>query len=167
MPDFNPFDLQRFVTAQAPVFPTVLAELREGRKRTHWMWFVFPQLRGLGHSSTALFYGIGSLDEARAYLAHPVLGPRLALCTEAVLAIEGATLHAVFGSPDDIKFCSSMTLFSLLGGAVQSVFQQALDRYCGGRIDQRTVELLGAAGECATVRSRMSSPALRALHQSS
>ena len=107
------FDLQRFVTAQAPVFETVFAELRAGRKRSHWMWFVFPQLRGLGRSSTAQFYGIGSIDEARAYLAHPVLGPRLALCARIVLASEGPFLHAIFGSPDDMKFRSCVTLFSL------------------------------------------------------
>src|SRR4051794_28811258 len=87
MPDAEPFDLERFVTAQAPVFATALNELKAGRKRSHWMWFIFPQLRGLGHSSTAQFYGISSLTEARAYLAHPVLGPRLRQCTETVLAL--------------------------------------------------------------------------------
>jgi len=107
------FNLEHFVTAQAPVFETVLAELRAGRKRTHWMWFVFPQLSGLGRSSTARFYGIGSIDEARAYLAHPVLGPRLDLCARIVLASESPSLHAIFGSPDDMKFRSCMTLFSL------------------------------------------------------
>jgi uncharacterized protein (DUF1810 family) len=90
----DPFDLQRFVTAQAPVFETVLAELRAGRKRSHWMWFVFPQLAGLGPSSRARFYGISSVDEARAYLAHPVLGPRLDLCTRTVLASEAPSVHA-------------------------------------------------------------------------
>jgi uncharacterized protein (DUF1810 family) len=89
----DPFDLERFVTAQAPVIATVLAELRAGRKRSHWMWFVFPQLAGLGRSSTARFYGIGSIDEARAYLAHPVLGPRLDLCTRIVLASNNSSLH--------------------------------------------------------------------------
>jgi uncharacterized protein (DUF1810 family) len=107
------FDLERFVTAQAPVFETMFAELRAGRKRSHWMWFVFPQFGGLGRSSTAQFYGIGCIDEARAYLAHPVLGPRLALCTRIVLASEGPSLHAIFGSPDDMKFRSCVTLFSL------------------------------------------------------
>src|SRR6202011_3130106 len=92
------FNLERFVTAQAPVFETVLVELRAGRKRTHWMWFVFAQLSGLGRSSMARFYGIGSLDEARAYLAHPLLGPRLELCTGIVLASESSSLHAIFGS---------------------------------------------------------------------
>jgi len=115
MQDTDPFHLERFVAAQAPVFAAALAELRGGRKRSHWMWFVFPQLRGLGRSSMAEFYGIVSLAEARAYVAHPVLGPRLTLCAEAVLAIEGRSLREIFGSPDDVKFCSSMTLFSRAG----------------------------------------------------
>ena len=106
MPDIDPSNLERFVAAQAPIFPAALAELRAGRKRSHWMWFVFPQLRGLGRSSMAELYGIVSLAEARAYVAHPILGPRLTLCAEAVLAIEGKSLHAIFGSPDDLKFCS-------------------------------------------------------------
>ena len=142
----DPFSLDRFVTAQAPVFDRVLAELTDGRKRSHWMWFVFPQLRGLGHSSTAQFYGIGSLDEARAYLAHPILGPRLQQCTRAVLAVEGRSLHAIFGSPDDLKFCSSMTLFALAAEDPSSVFRSALDRYCEGRMDERTLTLLRTAG---------------------
>src|SRR5882724_3520289 len=108
----DPFDLERFVKAQAPVFGAALDELKAGHKRTHWMWFVFPQLRGLGHSTMAEIYGIASLDEARAYLAHPVLGPRLRQCTEAVLAVADRSLHAIFGSPDDAKFRSSMTLFA-------------------------------------------------------
>src|SRR5436309_2302397 len=95
----DPFDLARFVTAQEPVFPTVLAELKAGRKRTHWMWFIFPQLRGLGRSSMAMFYGIASLHEARAYLAHSILGPRLELCSGTVLALENDSLHQIFGSP--------------------------------------------------------------------
>src|SRR5207248_6809373 len=106
------FDLERFVTAQEPVFTAVLAELKAGRKRSHWMWFVFPQLAGLGQSSTSRFYGISSIEEARAYLAHTLLGPRLDLCTRIVLASESSSLHAIFGSPDDTKFGSCMTLFS-------------------------------------------------------
>ena len=137
----DPFNLERFVTAQASVFPAVLDELKAGRKRSHWMWFTFPQLRGLGRSPTAEFYGISSLEEARAYLAHPVLGPRLILCTETVLAVEGQSLHAIFGSPDDLKFCSSMTLFALAAGEGESVFRHALNRYCGSRLDERTVAL--------------------------
>src|SRR5437588_13113912 len=109
----DPFDLERFVTAQEPIFDTVLSELQAGRKRSHWMWFGFPQLRGLGHSSMADYYGISSLAEARAYLAHPVLGPRLDLCTRTVLEIEAASLHAIFDSPDDMKFRSCATLFAL------------------------------------------------------
>src|SRR5215204_5030164 len=144
MPDADPFDLERFVTAQVPVFSAVLDELKAGRKRSHWMWFIFPQLRGLGHSAMAQFYGINSLDEAHAYLAHPLLGPRLILCTETVLAVEGHSLHAIFGSPDDLKFCSSMTLFALASGEEESVFRQALARYCDGRMDERTAALCQA-----------------------
>jgi uncharacterized protein (DUF1810 family) len=140
----DPFDLERFVTAQAPVFSSVVDELERGRKRSHWMWFVFPQLRGLGRSATADFYGVGSLDEARAYLAHPVLGPRLDLCTRLVLAIENSSLHRIFGSPDDLKFRSSMTLFALAAGDQGSPFRQALDRWCDGHMDERTQELLAA-----------------------
>lgn len=141
MCDDDPFRLKRFVSAQAPVISDVLRELHEGRKRSHWMWFIFPQLRGLGRSSTAMLYGIGSLGEARAYLTHPVLGPRLVRCTKAVLAIQGSTLSAIFGSPDDVKFCSSMTLFSYVIGESQSTFRQALDGCCGGA-DQRTLAIL-------------------------
>lgn len=135
------FGLDRFLTAQAGVFDTALAELRAGHKRTHWMWFVFPQMRGLGLSATAEKYGIVSLEEARAYLAHPVLGGRLRQCTEAVLQVEGRTLHEIFGSPDDMKFASSMTLFALADMASDSLFRQALDRYCYGRLDRRTLDL--------------------------
>ncbi|CAO3425721.1 DUF1810 domain-containing protein [Azospirillum endophyticum] len=143
MPDGDPFDLQRFVKAQAPVFATVLAELRDGRKRSHWMWFVFPQLRDLGRSPTAQFYGIASLDEARAYLAHPQLGPRLAQATEAVLAVRERTLHDIFGSPDDLKFRSSMTLFAQAAAEGGDPYRRALDRYCDGRPDEATLKLLG------------------------
>jgi uncharacterized protein (DUF1810 family) len=138
------FDLERFVTAQAPVFETVLAELRAGRKRSHWMWFVFPQLRGLGQSATARYYGIASIEEARAYLTHPLLGPRLDLCTTIVLGSEGPSLHAIFGSPDDMKFRSCMTLFSLATDDPANPFRQALDRWCSGRPDERTLALLDA-----------------------
>ncbi len=136
-------DLDRFTEAQAPVFETALAELRAGRKRSHWMWFVFPQMRGLGLSSMATFYGIASLAEARAYLNHTTLGPRLTLCTQAVLATEGRTLNAIFGSPDDMKFRSSMTLFAHAAPAGVDLFQTALDRFCEGRPDERTLELIG------------------------
>ena len=142
MTSADPFNLERFVDAQAPVFETVLAELRAGRKRTHWMWFVFPQLAGLGRSSTARFYGIRSVDEARAYLAHPVLGPRLDLCTRIVLASEAPSLHALFGSPDNLKFRSCMTLFAQMVDARDNLFRQALDRWCGGQPDERTLALI-------------------------
>jgi uncharacterized protein (DUF1810 family) len=138
------FDLQRFIAAQAPVFDTALAELRAGQKRTHWMWFVFPQLRGLGNSSTARFYGIGSLDEARAYYAHPVLGPRLTRCIHAVQESTGRSLHDIFGSPDDLKFRSSMTLFE--AAVADAVFAQALEHWCAGERDPRTLELCGGVG---------------------
>jgi len=134
-------DLDRFVTAQAPVFEAVLAELRAGRKRSHWMWFIFPQLRGLGHSPTAQFFAIGSLDEARAYHAHPLLGQRLELCTERVLKSRARSLNELFGSPDDLKFRSCMTLFEIAVPEVP-LFAQALDRWCGGERDDRTLDLL-------------------------
>jgi uncharacterized protein (DUF1810 family) len=140
------FDLERFVTAQAAVFPAVLAELKAGRKRTQWIWFVFPLLRGLGHSSMATFYGIGSLHEARAYLAHPLLGPRLELCTRTVLDLENGSLHQIFGSPDDMKFQSSMTLFALAAADPASLFYKTLDRWCGGTLDAQTLRLLEAGG---------------------
>jgi len=131
------------VSAQAPVIATVLDELSAGRKQSHWMWFVFPQLRSLGRSSMARRYGIGSLAEARAYLGHPMLGPRLVACTERVLAIEGSSLDDIFGFPDDRKFCSSMTLFALAAEDSYSGFRQALARFCGGVEDAETLSLLG------------------------
>jgi uncharacterized protein (DUF1810 family) len=142
----DPFDLARFVIAQAPVFPVVLAELKAGRKRTHWMWFIFPQLRGLGRSAMATFYGIASLHVARAYLAHSILGPRLELCTQIVLELEQGSLHDIFGSPDDMKFQSSMTLFAVGAADPVSVFYRALDRWCGGILDPHTLDLLETGG---------------------
>ena len=147
MPHPDPFDLERFATAQAPVFDRVLAELHAGRKRSHWMWFIFPQLRGLGFSATARLYGIDSLEEARAYLAHPVLGARLNACTRAVLAIEGRSLHEIFGSPDDMKFASSMTLFAHAAQQHTNLFRCAIKIRCGGQMDDRTLELLNDADE--------------------
>jgi len=132
-------DLQRFLEAQAPVIDAVLAELDAGRKRSHWMWFVFPQLASLGRSSTARFYGIESVDEARAYLAEPVLGERLKACTRAVLRHPDRSAHAIFGSPDDLKFRSSMTLFGL-AAPEEPLFRQALERFYEGRPDPLTVE---------------------------
>jgi uncharacterized protein (DUF1810 family) len=142
MSDADPYDLERFVAAQASTFETALAELTAGRKRSHWMWFVFPQLRGLGSSPMASFYGISSLAEARAYLAHAVLGPRLVRCTETVLAIKDQSPHAIFGSPDDLKFRSAMTLFALAAGDGGSPFRQALGRFWDSRMDERTLALL-------------------------
>ena len=139
----EPYDLQRFVDAQAPVYDAVLAELRAGHKTSHWMWFVFPQLRGLGHSAMAQRYGIASLDEARAYLAHPLLGPRLHDCTRRVLQVEGRSARAIFGTPDDFKFRSCMTLFGF-AAPDEDGFARALDKYFGGEPDPRTLALLHA-----------------------
>lgn len=139
------FDLARFRAAQEGVVATALAELRAGRKRSHWMWFVFPQLRGLGRSETARFYGIGSRAEARAYLADPVLGPRLIEACEAALAHEGATARDIFGTPDDLKLRSCATLFAALAGA-PPVFARVLRRFFEGRPDERTLSLLADEG---------------------
>lgn len=133
--------LDRFVSAQAPVYPGVLRELENGRKTGHWMWFVFPQIRGLGRSETARFYAIASRDEARAYLDHPILGPRLRECTALVNSITGKSLEEIFGTVDALKFRSCMTLFSEASDDT-GVFRAALDKYCEGRLDQATVELL-------------------------
>ena len=138
------FDLDRFVRAQDPVLDQVRHELAEGRKRSHWMWFVFPQLRGLGRSATAQHYGIGSLAEAKAYLAHPVLGPRLVECTELVNRVEGRSVHQIFGGPDDLKFHSSMTLFASADPEA-AVFRGALAKHFGGALDALTAEELRRA----------------------
>jgi uncharacterized protein (DUF1810 family) len=139
----DPFDLDRFVSAQTMAYDQALGELREGRKRSHWMWFVFPQLRGLGLSPTAQSFGISGLEEARAYLAHPLLGPRLRACVEAVLAVEERSLHAIFGYPDDLKFGSSMSLFSAASvDESPTPFDQAITRLCAGQPDARTLTLL-------------------------
>jgi uncharacterized protein (DUF1810 family) len=138
----DPFDLARFVDAQAPVIDGVLSELRAGAKRSHWMWFVFPQIAGLGFSPMAQRYAIVSLDEARAYLAHPVLGPRLRICTEAVLSVEGRSAHTIFGSPDDLKFHSSMTLFRI-AAPDEALFVAALAKYFGGQDDAATLAKVG------------------------
>jgi uncharacterized protein (DUF1810 family) len=137
----DPFDLQRFVAAQAPVYDQVSAELSAGRKRSHWMWFIFPQIRGLGSSAMAQRYAIASLSEAAAYLDHPVLGPRLRACTGLVNAVDGRSVHDIFGSPDDMKFHSSMTLF-LRASAADAPFRTALDKYFAGKLDQATIDRL-------------------------
>jgi uncharacterized protein (DUF1810 family) len=140
----DPFDLRRFVEAQDRVYDTVLTELRNGAKRSHWIWFVFPQLRGLGRSATAQHYGISSLDEARAYLAHPVLGRRLRECTESVEAIDGRSVDEIFGWPDNLKVRSSMTLFAR-ATADNAGFRAVLDKFYDGQEDPATVELLNSA----------------------
>ena len=136
----NIHDLQRFVKAQAAIYPGALAEMQAGRKRTHWMWFVFPQIAGLGHSMMAQRYAIASRAEAEAYYAHDILGPRLRACTQAVLAVPDKTANAIFGSPDDIKFRSCMTLFDAI--APHDIFETALARFCGGQRDPATLERL-------------------------
>src|SRR4030095_1749281 len=127
----EPFDLNRFVEAQRGVYTRVLSELRTGEKRSHWMWFVFPQIQGLGHSVMAQRYAIGSLPEAKAYLAHSLLGPRLQECTELVCAVTGRTAYEVFGSPDDLKFRSCMTLFGKVT-ELPNAFDKALKKYFSG-----------------------------------
>ncbi len=135
------YDLRRFVDAQQGVFEQVCAELRAGQKNGHWMWFIFPQLRGLGHSQMATKYAISSRDEAEAYLQHPVLGPRLRECTRLVMLAEGRSINQIFGYPDDLKFRSSMTLFASTTLENQ-IFKDALHKYFAGELDQFTVERL-------------------------
>jgi uncharacterized protein (DUF1810 family) len=137
------FDLDRFVAAQARVYAQALAELEDGRKRSHWMWFVFPQLAALGRSETARFYGISSAAEARAYLGHPVLGGRLRECTEAVLRHRGTSANTIFGSVDAMKFRSSMTLFEAVAETPEP-FASALEIFYDGDRDETTLELLGS-----------------------
>jgi len=141
MTNADPYDLQRFVDAQEHVYPTVLAELRSGRKRSHWIWFVFPQLRGLGSSPTAIHYGIASAAEARAYLAHPLLGPRLRECARLVAGIDGRSIEDIFGWPDYLKVRSSMTLFARCSDA-NADFIAVLDKFYRGKEDAVTVERL-------------------------
>lgn len=142
----DPTFAERFLDAQADIYEQALAELRAGRKRSHWMWFVFPQLGGLGSSATAHFYAIKDLDEAAAYLAHPVLGLRLVECTHAVNALQDRSAQQIFGSPDDLKFRSSITLFERAAGP-GSVFSTALDKYYDGERDSRTLALLVSPDE--------------------
>jgi uncharacterized protein (DUF1810 family) len=137
----DPYDLNRFLTAQEGVFERALAELKDGRKRTHWMWYIFPQIDGLGFSPTAKLYSIKGIKEARQYLIHPILGKRLIECTEVVVSLKGGSVSEIFGYPDDLKFKSSMTLFEKIAGS-GSVFSAALDRYCRGERDAKTLSLL-------------------------
>lgn len=137
----DPYDLQRFVEAQQPVYPRVVSELRAGRKQSHWMWFIFPQIEGLGFSAMAQKYSIGSRAEAVAYLDHSVLGPRLRECTRLVSAVAGRDIHAILGSPDDMKFKSSMTLFAKVA-ADNADFVAALRKYYDGEFDEATIARL-------------------------
>jgi len=142
MPD--PYDLQRFVDAQGAVYGNAIAELRQGRKRSHWMWFIFPQIAGLGFSAMAQRYAIGSRAEAVAYLAHDVLGPRLIECTRLVLDVSGKPILDILGSPDDMKFRSSMTLFGEVSDG--SVFNDAIVKYYREGKDQATLDILARLG---------------------
>ena len=141
----DPFNLERFVNAQAEVFDQVVGELRAGEKLSHWIWFIFPQMKGLGHSSQSMYFGIGSLEEAVAYLRHPVLGPRLGRCTRLATLVEGRTIRQILGYPDDLKFRSSMTLFAhaaVHASMDSTVFNDALKKYFEGEPDSLTVALL-------------------------
>lgn len=141
-PTGDPHNLRRFVTAQEDDYVRALAEIKAGRKRTHWMWYVFPQLDGLGSSPMARSYAVKSLAEAEAYLRDPVLGPRLVECFEAALGVEGRSAHDIFGAPDDMKLRSCATLFALVSPA-GSVFHRLLDKYFRGGRDGKTLRLLG------------------------
>ena len=138
----DPFDLHRFVEAQEPVYATVLNELHKGKKSSHWMWFIFPQLKSLGISATAQHFGLASNEEARAYLDHSILGVRLRECVEQLLALGTTDPHAIFGSPDDMKLRSCLTLFAAVAQG-ERMFEQALDRFYGGVPDELTLRLLG------------------------
>ena len=133
-------DLRRFVEAQAPVYETALSELKAGHKQSHWMWFVFPQLKALGRSSMAQVYGLHDLTEARSYWAHAALGPRLKECVTAVLDVPSRTAHEIFGSPDNLKFCSCLTLFEL--ATSDGCFSEALERFYAGQRDAVTLSLM-------------------------
>ncbi len=138
----DPYDLSRFLDAQETTYEAALSEISSGEKRSHWMWYVFPQFEGLGSSGTSRRYAIGSVPEAEAYLAHPILGRRLVECVEAVLRIEGRSAYEIFGSPDDMKLRSSATLFASVS-ADGSVFHRIIDKYFLGRHDDRTLRLVG------------------------
>ncbi len=142
----DPYDLTRFVRAQESDYDRALSEIRSGRKRTHWMWYIFPQLDGLAFSSTSKYYSIKSLAEAKAYLDHPILGPRLLECAEAVVRVEGRSATEIFGAPDDLKLRSSATLFMCVTPR-DSVFDRLLTKYFRGERDGKTLQLLGIAPE--------------------
>ena len=143
MANDDPYQLQRFVDAQTSTYAQARAELAAGEKRSHWMWFIFPQVQGLGSSSMAQRYAVTDVAEAKAYLAHPLLGPRLLECTSLVNAVQDRTLDRIFGYPDDLKFHSSMTLFAKADSGEPNVFAQALERYFHGREDAGTLRQLG------------------------
>jgi uncharacterized protein (DUF1810 family) len=140
----DPHDLKRFLEAQERTYGQALSEVRDGRKRSHWMWYIFPQYDGLGFSATSQRYAIKSVAEAQAYLRHPILGPWLVECCEAAISVEGRSAAAVFGSPDDLKLRSCATLFAAVSPA-GSVFERVLDKYFQGRRDSKTLELMGGA----------------------
>ncbi len=140
----DPYNLGRFLQAQEGDYQQALSEIRAGRKRSHWMWYIFPQFDGLGFSSTSKWYAIKSVAEAEAYLAHPILGPRLVECCEAALGVEGLSAAEVFGSPDDMKLRSCATLFAAVSPA-GSVFERVLGKYFGGARDERTLRFMGLA----------------------
>jgi uncharacterized protein (DUF1810 family) len=137
----DPFNLERFVEAQAPVYEQARLELRAGRKQSHWMWFIFPQIGGLGQSAMSTHFAIGSLDEAKAYLMHPVFGPRLRECARLALDVEGKTARDLFGAIDEMKFRSSMTLFAR-AQPDEDLFQRCVDKYFGGEADRATLARL-------------------------
>jgi uncharacterized protein (DUF1810 family) len=138
----DPYDLGRFLQAQTDDYEQALAEITSGRKRTHWMWYIFPQIDGLAFSTTSRHYAIKSLDEARAYLDHPILGPRLRECAEAVVRLEGKSTREIFGSPDDLKLRSCATLFACVSPP-GSVFDRLLAKYYQGERDEKTLHLAG------------------------
>ena len=145
VPGEDAFNLARFLDAQARDYDRALAEIRRGRKESHWMWYVFPQFLGLGHSATSQFFAIGSLAEARAYLDHPVLGRRLVECADAVLAVSGRSAREIFGFPDDLKLHSCMTLFAAVAAKGLSVFHQVIEKYYEGHSDDSTLRLIRAS----------------------
>jgi uncharacterized protein (DUF1810 family) len=150
MRDEDPYDLRRFVQAQEGDYDRALSEIAAGRKRTHWMWYVFPQIDGLGFSATAKRYAIKSLEEARTYLAHPILGPRLVECAEAAVRVEGRSAKDIFGSPDDMKLQSCATLFACVSPA-DSVFDRLFAKYYKGERDASTLRLLGSVPDAGTI----------------
>lgn len=142
----DPYDLNRFVQAQEKDYERALSEVKSGRKRSHWMWYIFPQFDGLGFSPTSKRYAIKSVAEAKAYLNHPILGPRLTECVEAALGVEGQSAYEIFGSPDDMKLKSCATLFAYVSPA-GSVFDQLIDKFFQGKRDHKTLHLLDATGK--------------------